>query len=97
MPRAVKGQRFGGRAKGVPNKNTVVEGGVNLIELARVHTQKALDILVKLLDHDDDELKFKAAQALLDRGYGKPAQAVMLQGDENKPIEHNVKITFVGA
>lgn len=42
-------------------------------ELARKHTQAAIRALVDALQ--DERTKVSAAVALLDRGYGKPAQA----------------------
>jgi hypothetical protein len=74
-----------GRKKGVPNKATR-----DVKAAAQEHGTKALDKLVALLDSENDETALKAARELLDRAYGKPAQ--MLQGDAEKPIEHNVHV-----
>jgi len=42
-------------------------------ELARSHTIEAIDTLVDLMRHGKDErVRGTAAQALLDRGWGKP-------------------------
>lgn len=43
-------------------------------ELARAHTEAAIRALVEALG--DEKTKVPAAVALLDRGWGKPAQAV---------------------
>ena len=42
-------------------------------ELARSHTIEAIETLVELMRHGkDDRVRGTAAQALLDRGWGKP-------------------------
>jgi hypothetical protein len=56
----------GGRPKGWAEVNA----------LARQHTAAAIEALVKSLD--DRRTRVQAAQALLDRGWGKPMQAVEL-------------------
>jgi hypothetical protein len=43
-------------------------------ELARQHTEKAIEALVKALGNERTSVA--AASALLDRGYGKPAQEI---------------------
>lgn len=46
--------------------------------LARSHTQKALNVLAGIMEQVDapPAARVSAAQALLDRGWGKPAQTV---------------------
>jgi hypothetical protein len=51
-------------------------------EEARKHTKEALDRLVHWMRSDDPQASIRAAMALLDRGCGKPTQAV-----EGKPTE----------
>ena len=47
-------------------------------ELARSHTIEAIDTLVELMRHGkDDRVRGTAAQALLDRGWGKPKVEVV--------------------
>ena len=45
-------------------------------ELARKHTPQAIDRLVHWMNSDNASASVAAANALLDRGYGKPAQLV---------------------
>ena len=46
-------------------------------ELARSYTTEAIDTLVDLMRHGkDDRVRGTAAQALLERGWGKPRVAV---------------------
>lgn len=44
--------------------------------LARLHTEKAVNTLVSMLDSDQPSAAVAAANALLDRGWGKPKQVV---------------------
>ena len=69
-------RRGAGRPKG--SKDTATrEAGATLGELARNFTQEALDAIVKTLrTTESDTARLAAANALLDRGYGKPPQAV---------------------
>jgi hypothetical protein len=64
----------GGRPKSVE--------GVNLRELARSHTEKAINTLVGIMDNEQapEPARISAANSLLDRGYGRPAQTL---ADEN--------------
>jgi len=50
--------------------------------MARAHTTQAVATLVKALD--DPRHRVAAAQALLDRGWGKPLQ--MLAADPERPL-----------
>ena len=51
-------------------------------ELARSYTSEAIDTLVDLMRHGRDErVRGTAAQALLDRGWGKPKVEVVNDSD----------------
>jgi len=63
-----------GRPKGTPTHDISV--------LARSYGQDAIETLVKCLS--DPRHRVAAAQALLDRGYGRPAQTIT--GDQERPI-----------
>ena len=70
-------RKGGGRPKGVPNKATL-----SLKELARDYTEQALETLAQIMVAGESETaRVSAANALLDRGYGKPSQ--VLAGDED--------------
>jgi len=65
-----------GRPPGQPNKVAA-----SLRELAREYTPQALHALVRVMqESDSDAARVQAANAILDRGYGKPSQ--VLAGDE---------------
>lgn len=63
-------------------------------ELAREHTEAAIKALVDSLA--DERLKVSAAQALLDRGWGKPTQHIA-GDDESDPINlvHRIERVIV--
>lgn len=96
MQGSAPGERRGGRQKGTKNKKTIANGGLNLVDLARKHTHTALDRLVALLFSEDEDMRYKASTALLDRGFGRPGQSMMLEGNPAKPIAiAPVRIEFV--
>jgi hypothetical protein len=47
-----------------------------LKKLARVHTKDALERLVFWMQSDNPKASVSASNSLLDRGYGKPSQAI---------------------
>ncbi|MFP1634098.1 hypothetical protein ACLB6G_20400 [Zhengella sp. ZM62] len=71
------GKRPGaGRPKGSRSAATK-EQIANLSELAKMHSEAALDALVKIATKGESEAaRVSAAVAILDRGYGKPSQAM---------------------
>lgn len=69
----MKGLKTGGREKGTPNKATA-----SLKEAAQVYTEGALMVLVNVMQDETQPAaaRISAATAILDRGHGKPTQAV---------------------
>ena len=67
------GERRGGRKPGTHNKVTA-----ELAELARVHTPEALAALVAIANDPEAPAaaRVSAAIAVLDRGHGRPRQAL---------------------
>lgn len=58
---------------------------VRVKELAREYTEQAIQALVDALN--DDKTRVAAATALLDRAWGKPAQAITNDGEEAFKME----------
>ena len=58
-------------------------------ELARAHSEKALDALVAALDEPDPLVRMKAADLLLTRAWGKPSQA--LDESEQRRLDRSIK------
>ena len=79
------GERRVGRKPGVPNKATA-----EIKAIAQQYGAEAIEKLVTLMRGKDEDVAFKACIALLDRAYGKPAQAIV--GDPEQPVEHNVTL-----
>jgi hypothetical protein len=77
----VKGQSGnpGGRPK------AVMPDGRTLSEAAREHSPAALQVLVEALKVP--ETAMAAAKEILDRGFGRPAQAVELTGEDGGPVQ----------
>ena len=72
----------GGRPKGVKNK---ASGEIQ--RLARQHTPAALKELVRLSTKaESEQARVAACREILDRGYGRPQQAVTVSGDEDAPL-----------
>lgn len=69
------GKRSGaGRPQGRRNKATVAHK-LTLEELARSHTEVAIGVLVEIAQSGQSEAaRVSAANAILDRGYGRPRQ-----------------------
>ena len=79
------GRKTGGRQRGVPNKATR-----ELKATFQKHEKKLVKALLELTRSDDERVRLGAIQACLDRGWGKPAQAVQVGGDPNAPIIFNM-------
>ena len=56
--------------------------------LARSHTESALTVLAAIMNKTDapEAARVSAANALLDRGWGKPAQAITGGDEDDKPV-----------
>ena len=85
------GEHRGGRAKGVPNKATAA-----IRDVAREYTADAIKTLVEVMGDNTQPApaRVSAANALLDRGYGKPSQ--VMNGDEDGgPLKviHEIALT----
>jgi hypothetical protein len=80
-----------GRPKGAVNKVTA-----DVKAQAQVHTKAALAALVKIMEKGESEAaKVAAANSILDRGHGRPKQAVEASGPDGGPIEHSLTVKFV--
>lgn len=61
------------------------KGEAKVREAAREHTEAALAVLVGALSDEDARVRIKAAETLLDRGWGKPKQTI--GGDDESPLQ----------
>ena len=73
-----------GRPKGVPNKATA-----SVRDAAQAYTEEALKTLVEVMNDKEQPgpARVSAANAILDRGYGKPKQEVDAQIDASLVVE----------
>lgn len=72
--------KTGGRKRGTPNKATA-----DVKALAQEYGEEAVTTLAELMRSSaSDKARASAAIELLNRGYGKPAQAI-IGGGENDP------------
>ena len=62
------------------------KGSSELTLAAREHTAAALAVLVDAMSDEVARNRITAAQAVLDRAWGKPAQAVDLGSDPDRPL-----------
>lgn len=65
-------------------------------ELAREHGATAIAKLVEFMHGEDLKLAKAACDSLLDRGFGKPGQAIEISGDEDNPLSVVTRIELVG-
>ncbi len=70
--------KAGGRKKGTPNKATA-----EIRAAFQKHGDELVQALLALTKSDDERVRLGAIQAALDRGWGRPSQAVegTLAGD----------------
>ncbi len=88
------GRRPGaGRKKGSRDRATYEQRGT-ISELARAHTATALDTLVSVArTSESDAARVSAATALLNRGYGMPAQPHT--GEDGGAVKHVHSIEWI--
>lgn len=84
------GERRGGRKKGTSNKATR-EVKQSLEILAQGHADTALQALVDVARKGESEAaRVSAAVAILDRGFGRPRQAVEVAGKDGGALQIQV-------
>lgn len=80
------GERRGGRQKGVPNKATA-----DIKAAAQEYTEEALTALAEVMRGDSPAARVAAANAILDRAYGKPKQSVDVDADVRASVSQIVR------
>lgn len=63
-------------------------------EMAQQYTAEAVDRLVHWMREGDGKTSRAAAEALLDRAWGRPAQAHEHTGADGGPIEAKISLSF---
>ena len=87
--------------RGDPGLRQMAKATVEIRSLARAHTETALRTLASIMTKEDapDAARVAAANSLLDRGWGKPAQAI-IGGDGDDPaisMIHRIERVIVDA
>lgn len=79
-----------------PNPAGRPKAALNVQELARTHTEAAINTLADCLR--DPKLKVQAAEALLNRAWGRPLQALSLEPDSatSSILQHLLAARLVG-
>lgn len=90
------GKREGaGRPKGRKDRATLAEI-VNLETEARRYSVIAIEALLDVAEKGESEsARVNAASALLDRGYGRPRQAIEHSGTDGSPLAISVTHTII--
>lgn len=78
-----------GNPGGRPKENAELKA------LARTHTTEAIEKLVMWMRGENPKASVSACLAILDRAYGKPAQAIIGGDEDDPPIQVITKVERV--
>lgn len=80
--------QVGGKRAGAGRKpGAVSKAKRELAEMAKGHAERALSVLAEIMvSSESDAARVSAANSILDRGYGRPFQAVHHSGPGGGPI-----------
>jgi HEAT repeat protein len=70
-----------GNPGGRPKENAEVKA------LARTHCRTAVEKLAALMESEDEKTRIAACNSILDRGLGKPAQAITGGDEDDSPLK----------
>jgi hypothetical protein len=84
-PKAATGVPFQKGKSGNPSGRPKMDPEIR--EMARAASVGALRRAIELVDSKDENVALKAINTVLDRGWGKPAQAVEMSGPNGGAIE----------
>jgi hypothetical protein len=84
----ITGRGFRPGASGNPTGRS--RDSLDIAKVARQYGPKCIEVVAKLLTDRDKKVRLSAAQTLLDRGFGRPAQHVTTDGEQNVTLMHLV-------
>lgn len=89
----------GGKREGAGRKKgAVTQAKKDLAEMAKEHAEKALGVLVQIAQGGESEAaRVSAANAILDRAYGKPPQALDHKSSDGSMTPGPATIQIVAA
>ncbi len=91
MADAPQPRRGRGRPPGAVN-----QAKRELAEMAKDKAERALQVLAEIMESgESDAARVSAANSILDRGYGKPSQAMQIGGDPENPLPAAIAVHFV--
>lgn len=67
---------------------------VQIQELARSHSAKAMATLVELLDDENSKVRYLAAQYLLNRAWGTPTQSHEVTGADGAALIPSISVNI---
>ena len=100
MSGEIKKPKHGGRREGAGRKPGVVNAAKrDIAERAKTHGDNALRVLVEVMNDAEapHAARISAANALLDRGHGRPFQAVGLTDGDGGPLQVVIRDMSRGA
>lgn len=89
--------QHGGKRAGAGRKpGAVSKAKRELAEMAKDKAGRALEVLAEIMEKgESDAARVSAANAILDRGYGRPSQAMQIGGDPENPLPAAISVHFV--
>jgi hypothetical protein len=89
--------QVGGKRPGAGRKpGAVSKAKRELAEMAKGHAERALQVLANIMEKgESDAARVSAANAILDRGYGRPVQAMQHGSDPDNPLPTAIAVHFV--
>ena len=92
-------RRGAGRPNGARNKATLAReaGAKSLTELAREKTENALEVLESIMNDETAPalVRVRAANSLLDRAYGRPAQRTSVEDEPDPETADMVQVRVI--
>ena len=68
----------------------------DLMDMAKGHAHRALQVLAEIMEKgESDAARVSAANAILDRGYGKPIQGLQHGQDPDNPLPEAITLNIV--
>ena len=89
MSRRTGNGRFQKGESGNPGGRPALPADVR--EAFKARAPQALEVLTRCLQSDDERIAMMAAQAILDRGYGKPVQSIDANINDD-PVRYIVEL-----